>query len=111
MESPNVNLETLQEAERILEKFKNSLILRYVSADNSIVDVQIFRGSSTMPGTLTIAFRLNYTDVLVKVPDISMTKFRDPKRFIQDLEHKVAKALTREFLKHTKLTELIVEKL
>ena len=63
--------EQLEHAENIAESFRDKLIFKYITAENSIVNAVVWK-CSDLAGSVGIGFTLNGENIVVKVPDLDI---------------------------------------
>ena len=87
----------LEKAESIVDKFRESLVFKYISAENSLVNAVVWKTHS-MSHSLSISFLLNKKEITVKLPDIEVIARAGlvTRSAIEDIKLAISQAIARE---------------
>jgi hypothetical protein len=88
-------------ANHITEEFRKSLVFKYISADNSLINAVVWKSCSCVD-TLEISFTLNGKNITVSVPDLRMViRAGGNKRHILDeIKNKISSAIANELTQY-----------
>lgn len=84
-------------ANHIAEEFRKSLVFKYISADNSLINAVVWKSCSHID-TLEISFTLNGKDITVSVPDLRMVvrASRSKINTLNEIKDKISNAIANE---------------
>lgn len=93
--------EQLEKAESIAEKFRESLVFKYISAENSIVNAVVWK-SHNMSHSVGISFLLNGKEITVNIPDAEriIRAGRHSGNWLGDIKDAICNAVAKELTAH-----------
>lgn len=90
--------EVLNQAERIADEFRKSIAFKYVSAENSIFDLAVYK-LNHLHNSLMVCFVLNGRQVTLTLPDFTIVKRRGrPQEVVNDIREAIVEELTKTLL-------------
>lgn len=92
--------EQLAQAQTVQEKFQQSLVFKYITAENSLVNAVVWKHND-LHHQLSISFELNGKQITISLPDVSMgiRLSGTPARVFDVIQHEICQALTQELTK------------
>ena len=91
--------EQLEKAELIAEKFRESLVFKYISAENSIVNAVVWK-SHGMAYDTAISFELNGKPITVRVPAERIIRVGGKYDTINKIKAAICEAVAKELTQH-----------
>lgn len=91
--------EQLEKAEAIAEKFRESLVFKYISADNSIVNVVVWK-SHNMACETKISFELNGKQISISIPAERIVRAGPTRNVVGEIKSAILQAVAKELTEY-----------
>lgn len=91
--------EQLEKAESIAEKFRESLVFKYISAENSIVNAVVWE-SNDMAHSTGISFTLNGKQITVTIPARRIVMMGGKYDIANKIKTAICEAVAKELTEH-----------
>jgi len=84
-------------ANSITDEFRKSLVFKYISADNSLINAVVWKSCGKID-TLEISFTLNGKDITVSVPGLRMVVLAGggKRQILDEIKNKISSAIANE---------------
>jgi len=91
----------LEKAETIVEEFRQKLIFKYISADNSLINATVWK-SNQLHNKFYISFVLNGKQITISVPDLDLIikTGKSQANTVTNIKEKICRAVTKELAPH-----------